>query len=262
MTQRVALVTAMLAGIVMLAGCTAPEAAGPTAPDAANPPAASGLTQRVSFAHIEMDLPKNWGVYASGNSAVVGILAGGTCDIPLRVEIHYEQDVESLVPTCCPQHAPPVTVTSVRRPRNRDSHGDPGAGRHALSSRLLNSQSRCATGSTACGATPAKVIGSEPKALLCGSPVSRPSGPDGDWSAATETRDAARHPTSNLGWRTEPERARPAGPGSGRRPELWLLVVPGPRRWRRLGLGGRLELAALLGVVCGLLGIGHGGTSH
>ena len=74
---------------------------------------ASGLTQQVSFAQVEMDLPENWGVYATGNSAVVGILAGGNCDIPLRVEIHYEKDADSLVPTCCPQHSPPVAVTSV-----------------------------------------------------------------------------------------------------------------------------------------------------
>jgi hypothetical protein len=114
MTQRVALGVALLGGIVMLAGCTAPEAASPTPPEVTSPPAASGLTQRVSFAHIEMQLPENWGVYAFGNSAVVGILAGGNCDIPLRVEIHYEQDVDSLVPTCCPQHAPPVAVTAVR----------------------------------------------------------------------------------------------------------------------------------------------------
>lgn len=114
MTQRVALGLALLGGIAMLAGCTTPEATNPTAPDATNPPAASGLAQRVSFAQVEMDLPENWGVYASGNSAVVGILAGGNCDIPLRVEIHYVQDVESRMPTCCPQHAPPVAVTSVR----------------------------------------------------------------------------------------------------------------------------------------------------
>lgn len=114
MTQRVALGLALLGGIAMLAGCTAPEATNPTAPDTPNPPAASGLAQRVSFAQVEMDLPENWGVDAYGNSAVVGILAGGNCDIPLRVEIHYEQDVESLVPTCCPQHAPHVPVTAVR----------------------------------------------------------------------------------------------------------------------------------------------------
>jgi hypothetical protein len=114
MTQRMALGVPLLGAIVMLAGCTAPEATNPTAPDAANPPAASGLAQRVSFGQVEMELPENWGVYADGNSAVVGILAGGNCDIPLRVEIHYQQDIESLVPTCCPQHAPPVAVKSVR----------------------------------------------------------------------------------------------------------------------------------------------------
>jgi hypothetical protein len=75
---------------------------------------ASEPAQRVSFGQVEMDLPENWGVYASGNSAVVGILAGGNCDVPLRVEIHYAKGVESLVPTCCPQHWPPVAVTSVR----------------------------------------------------------------------------------------------------------------------------------------------------
>jgi hypothetical protein len=74
---------------------------------------ASALPQRVSFAQIEMDLPENWGVYATGNSAVVGVLAGGNCDIPLRVEIHYERDAESLAPTCCPHQGPPVPVTSV-----------------------------------------------------------------------------------------------------------------------------------------------------
>ena len=37
---------------------------------------ASGLTQQVSFAQVEMDLPENWGVYATGNSAVVGISRG------------------------------------------------------------------------------------------------------------------------------------------------------------------------------------------
>lgn len=114
MTQRVALVVALLGGIAMLAGCTAPEASNPTAPEATNPPAASGLAQRVTFGQVEMDLPETWGVYASGNSAVVGVIAGGNCDIPLRVEIHYELDAESLVPNCCPQHAPYVPVTAVR----------------------------------------------------------------------------------------------------------------------------------------------------
>jgi hypothetical protein len=72
------------------------------------------LTQRVSFGQVEMDLPENWGVYSTGNSAVVGVLAGGNCDVPLRLEIHYDKDVDSLVPTCCPQHTPPVRVTAVR----------------------------------------------------------------------------------------------------------------------------------------------------
>src|ERR1700752_5114905 len=73
-----------------------------------------GLTQRVSFGQVEMDLPENGGVYSTGNSAVVGVLAGGNCDVPLRLEIHYDKDVDKLVPTCCPQHTPPVRVTAVR----------------------------------------------------------------------------------------------------------------------------------------------------
>src|SRR5205807_6570350 len=73
----------------------------------------SALPQRVSFGQVEMDLPENWGVSAMGNSALVGILAGGTCDVPLRVEIHYDKDVDSLAPTCCPHH-PPVEVSAVR----------------------------------------------------------------------------------------------------------------------------------------------------
>jgi hypothetical protein len=79
----------------------------------------------------------------------------------------------------------------------------------------------------------------------------------------TLQQEAGHHPTSNLG--TEPGRF-PGLPalGSGRRPQPWLLVfvVPGARRWRRLGLGRRRELAALLRVIRTLLGIGHGDTSH
>ena len=77
----------------------------------------AGLPQRVSFAQIEMQLPENWGVYATGNSAVVGVLAGGNCDVPLRVDIHYEKDADSLAPTCCPWHTPikPASARIVER---------------------------------------------------------------------------------------------------------------------------------------------------
>jgi hypothetical protein len=84
---------------------------GSATPATAPPP--SGLPQRVSFGQVEMELPENWGVYAIGNAALVGILAGGNCDVPLRVEIHYDKDIDSLAPTCCPHH-PPVEVTAVR----------------------------------------------------------------------------------------------------------------------------------------------------
>jgi hypothetical protein len=83
-------------------------------PSTSAPTGPSGLPQRVSFGQVEMDLPNDWGVHASGNSALVGIIAGGNCDIPLRLEIHYDKDADSLAPTCCPQHWPQVKVTAVR----------------------------------------------------------------------------------------------------------------------------------------------------
>jgi hypothetical protein len=105
---------ATLGGIVVLASCASPETAQPAPPQTASPPTASLLTQRVSFGQVEMQLPDSWGVHANGNSAVVGVLAGGDCDVPIRVEIHYQNDADSLVPACCPQHAPFVPATSVR----------------------------------------------------------------------------------------------------------------------------------------------------
>jgi hypothetical protein len=92
-------------------GANVDTSTGSATPATAPPP--SGLPQRVSFGQVEMELPENWGVYAIGNAALVGILAGGNCDVPLRVEIHYDKDIDSLAPTCCPHH-PPVEVTAVR----------------------------------------------------------------------------------------------------------------------------------------------------
>jgi hypothetical protein len=109
--------TALLCGWLLIMGGTAAgcaESSDPATTTTVETTAPAGLTQRVSFGQVEMQVPEGWGVYATGNSAVVGILAGGDCDIPLRVEIHYEDDADSLAPTCCPQHAPPVKVTEVR----------------------------------------------------------------------------------------------------------------------------------------------------
>ena len=73
------------------------------------------LVEPGSFANVTMKLPAGWEISATGDTARVGIHAGGPDDINLRLQTHHAGNIESLAPKTCPREGnPPASVKSVK----------------------------------------------------------------------------------------------------------------------------------------------------
>jgi hypothetical protein len=99
---------------------TAPGATGGSQPPL--PPATRG-PKTIVFDNVTFHVPTSWDIDRQGDTAFVGVLAGGVRDVMLRVERHFEGSIDTLKPGDCPREGDPperavsvVTVESGLRP--------------------------------------------------------------------------------------------------------------------------------------------------
>ena len=52
-------------------------------------------------------MPENWDIDVDGDTAYVGVLAGGPDDVMLRVQGNFTSSIDSLKPTLCPREGDP-----------------------------------------------------------------------------------------------------------------------------------------------------------
>lgn len=88
-----------------------PPAAAPGRPGSAP---AVRLPKTVTFDGIVFSVPQDWGIQLDGDTAYVGVLAGGPNDVMLRVQRNFTGSIDSLKPTDCPREGdPPEPAVSV-----------------------------------------------------------------------------------------------------------------------------------------------------
>ena len=94
----------------------APTSAATPRPTAAPALAAPGTRRpkTVTFGRITFSVPADWGIDIEGDTAFVGVLAGGTDDVMLRVERNFAGSIDSLKPAGCTREGdPPERALSV-----------------------------------------------------------------------------------------------------------------------------------------------------
>jgi hypothetical protein len=78
------------------------------------PSPATRFPKTVTFGRIVFSVPQDWGIDAQGDTAFVGVLAGGLDDVALRVQRNFSGSIDSLRPTGCPREGdPPERALSV-----------------------------------------------------------------------------------------------------------------------------------------------------
>ena len=80
-----------------------PASPGETVPAAAPAPGAAGLTKTVAFGSITFYVPQEWNIDVDGDTAYVGVLAGGPEDVMLRVQRNFSGPIDALKPSSCPR---------------------------------------------------------------------------------------------------------------------------------------------------------------
>lgn len=61
----------------------------------------------VTFGTITFSVPADWDIDVEGDTAFVGVLAGGPDDVMLRVERNFTGSIDSLKPADCPREGDP-----------------------------------------------------------------------------------------------------------------------------------------------------------
>jgi hypothetical protein len=64
-------------------------------------PTPGPTTKVITFQNITFYAPTTWDIQITGDSAVVGTLAGGRQDVPLLVKTGFTDSIDTLVPTVC-----------------------------------------------------------------------------------------------------------------------------------------------------------------
>jgi hypothetical protein len=68
----------------------------------------------ILFDEVTFHAPLSWDIDREGDTAFVGVLAGGVQDVMLRVERHFEGSIDTLKPRDCPREGnPPERAVSV-----------------------------------------------------------------------------------------------------------------------------------------------------
>ena len=80
----------------------------PQGPARGAPAPAVGLPKTVTFGRITFSVPEDWDIYVDGDTAYVGVLAGGSDDATLRVERNATGSIDSLKPSSCPREGDPA----------------------------------------------------------------------------------------------------------------------------------------------------------
>lgn len=91
-----------------------PAASPGTATASAPDPSAAGLTRTLTFGRITFLAPKDWDIDVDGDTAYVGVLAGGPQDVALRVQRNASGPIDALKPEGCSRDGDaPEPATSV-----------------------------------------------------------------------------------------------------------------------------------------------------
>jgi hypothetical protein len=62
----------------------------------------------ITFGSVTFQAPATWGIDMQGDTAFVGLLAGASQDVMLRVERNFAGTIDSLKPTTCPREGDPA----------------------------------------------------------------------------------------------------------------------------------------------------------
>jgi hypothetical protein len=69
----------------------------------------------IAFGNITFHAPADWDIDVEGDTAFVGVLAGGPDDVMLRVQRNFAGSIDSLKPAGCPREGdPPEPAVSVQ----------------------------------------------------------------------------------------------------------------------------------------------------
>ena len=71
------------------------------------PALAGRLPKTVTFGKIVFSVPQDWDIHVDGDTAFVGVLAGGPDDVALRVQRNFAGSIDSLKPAGCPREGDP-----------------------------------------------------------------------------------------------------------------------------------------------------------
>lgn len=93
-----------------------PASPAPTPSSAPSPaPSVPAGWKALRYDPLVLHVPPTWDLDAFGDTAWVGVLAGGPQDLPLRVYRNFGASIEALKPTHCPREGdPPAAVLEVR----------------------------------------------------------------------------------------------------------------------------------------------------